>query len=529
MKSKLLIILALTASIFSINLSAQDVSFYYKYAKKGDVDAMCNLAECYYNGQGGVKQDFKAALSWYDQAARKGNLTGQFMVAYCCFYQIGTTENFYERGFDYLKKAYKKDYIPAVWLYAQYWKWRNSSTMYLNDLAKAAEGNYGPAQSEYGLLYLYGSSEYNLNKDVYKAAYWLEKAAANGNSQGMFYIGLCYENGLGVAVNETKALEYYYSAAQLGHVDAMASMGYAYLMGEGVEEDYSVAYQYLKPAADQNSTLALGCLGDMYYYGLGFEEDDQKAMQLYKSAADLGHTYSMCQLADMYIYTETPNYDMAYKYYKQAADKDSARGQCGLGDCWAYGYGVDKNNYLAFQWYKKSADNYYPEGLYNLAYCYLDGTGVSKNGSEYIKLLEQASELGYTDAKSDLAVEYYLGEHPSGGVNLARSIKLFKEAASEGDVTSQIILGQAYYTGTRLMSVKDFDQAFIYLSNAISNSRFKYMEDATKAEVYRYLSACYRYGRGCAVDQSLASYYTEQAAKYGDEGSKRAAELLRRK
>ena len=52
MKIKQLLMLMLMVGI-AFRLSAQDVSFYQKYAEKGDKEAMFNLANCYINGNGG--------------------------------------------------------------------------------------------------------------------------------------------------------------------------------------------------------------------------------------------------------------------------------------------------------------------------------------------------------------------------------------------------------------------------------------------------------------------------------------------
>ena len=88
------------------------------------------------------------------------------------------------------------------------------------------------------------------------------------------------------------------------------------------------------------------------------------------------------------------------------------------------------------------------------------------------------------------------------------------------------VLGTFYYDGEPLVS-RDYAKAFNYLSKAAADSR-NIGNDGLLAEVYKKLGACYRFGRGTEVDQSLASYYTEQAAKYGDQGSVDAVKMLRR-
>lgn len=69
MKIKQLLMLMLMVGI-AFSLSAQDASFYKKYADKGDKEAMYNLAECYINGTGGVQQDMSQASYWLTKSAK---------------------------------------------------------------------------------------------------------------------------------------------------------------------------------------------------------------------------------------------------------------------------------------------------------------------------------------------------------------------------------------------------------------------------------------------------------------------------
>ena len=105
MRYKILFLIFVIASILSFRLNAQDASFYYKYATKGDADAMCKLAYCYLVGDGGTTQNLPVALNWYVKAAKKGSAEGQYMAAYCYFYGLGTSEDFRLNGLKYLNKA----------------------------------------------------------------------------------------------------------------------------------------------------------------------------------------------------------------------------------------------------------------------------------------------------------------------------------------------------------------------------------------------------------------------------------------
>ena len=290
MRSKIFLLVFVIASVISFRLSAQDAMFYFKYADKGDKEAMCRLGDCYLRGEGGVEQNLTAALNWYVKAAKKGYPEGLFLAAYCYFYGIGTSESFLINGYGYLTKAVKKEYIPAYWLLAQYYKSSKLNSLYLSNLRKSAEANYAHGQAEYGALYLYGSNELGVNQDISRGLSWIKKAAENNNALGLYYWAICYEAGSGMEANLAKALEYYEKSAQLGNAEAQARVGYAYLSGEMGDVDYATAYQYFTAAAEQNNAYAYGKIGDMHYYGLGTEENNSKAKEMYEAAVVDGAT-----------------------------------------------------------------------------------------------------------------------------------------------------------------------------------------------------------------------------------------------
>ncbi len=532
MRAKIISILLALISSYAINVYAQDASLYKKYANKGDKEAMYNLAGCYWDGNGGVNQDYATAFYWYEKAAKKNYQPAQHMTALCYLYGIGTTQN-WRTAWDWAEKAIKKGFGPANWIKAQIFKEGYVSNIaggYSRFLTAAANSGYAKAQSELGVLLLKGSEEYKINQNSQEGFNWVKKAAEQENAEGLYYLGACYDAGVCVAKDHDKAHEYIGQAAQLGYADAQAAAGYYFLIGDSVDVDYSSAYQYFKAAAEQDNAYAYGKIGDMYYYGLGVDENNNTAMDMYKSAAKLGDNYSMCQLAYMYGngIGASVDYNLMYQYYKQAADQDYAAGQCGVGDCYLQGHGVSKSEWSAFQWYQKAANQDNGPALLRLAHCYLNGIGTSKNTTKYIETLEKAATLGNTDAKAALAYEYYSGENVTGGANYTNAIKWYKEAAEEDDAYSQAILGYYYYKGEELVSIKDYNQAFMYLTKAVLNNEFESLTDEFKAYIYRCLAGCYRYGRGCEADQSLASYYTEQSAKYGDIDSQRATGLLRK-
>jgi TPR repeat protein len=208
---------------------------------------------------------------------------------------------------------------------------------------------------------------------------------------------------------------------------------------------------------------------------------------------------------------------------------EDAVGECGLGFCYQYGMGVEVNEIVAVSWFEKSAKRGNPTAQWQLAQIYYNGTeSIVANKKKGINYLQQAADNGQLMAIACLAYEYASGENLEK--DLAKSLELFIKAADNGNVYAQAMVGIIYFEGDELVNnKKDYELAVKYLYSAAQYMKDdEYVTDETRGRVLRYLGICYRYGRGVEANQSLASYYTEEAAKYGEEGSKRALNLLRR-
>lgn len=197
------------------------VRYYKKAAELGNSVAMYKLGECYYNGKGGVDQDYKEAVEWYKKAAELG-----YARAQC---QLGFR---YSHGFLGVEQNYEK----AV-------EWYN----------KAAEQGYVSAQFHLGCLY----STEGANQDYTKAIKWLQKAAEQGHAVAQFKLAECYRDGKGVAQDLEKAVEWFMKAAEQGNVYVQANLGLCYENGDGVAQDYAKAVEWYTKAAEQGHAMAI--------------------------------------------------------------------------------------------------------------------------------------------------------------------------------------------------------------------------------------------------------------------------------
>lgn len=528
MKIKQLLMLVLMVST-AFCLSAQDASFYKRYAEKGDKEAMYHLAYCYLNGNGGVQQDYNEATVWLTKSAKKNFAPAQVALAYCYLYGTGVMKD-YKQAWELTQKAVKQGNPGAHYLTAQMYKdgiyVPKNDNSYLSFLRSAANLGEDDAQAELGRLYLYGSEKPYVAQNTREGLNLYYKAAEQNNGEALLQLGCFTRDGLDgfITKDPKKGYEYIKQAAQTGLPRAWFEYGYVNLMGLGCEPDYTEAARYIAAAAGEEVPNAYKVLGDIYYYGLGVEADDAEAAKWYQKAVDEGYGNAYSQLAWMYLTGRgvAENESKAYSLYKEAADAGYPEGNAGVGLCYENGAGVTQNMYTASTYYKKAAEAGNAYSMYRLYNMYKDGDGVTKNTQEALNYLRQAADLENVDAMWALGVEYVVGDllhsEPSKGMEYMR------KAADNGSTFGAAILGTVYYTGEAPFE-KDYSLAFKYLSQAAQNPTA--LEDDLLAEVFKNLGACYRFGRGTEVNHSLASYYTEQAASLGDTKSFDAVKMLR--
>jgi len=98
-------------------------------------------------------------------------------------------------------------------------------------------------------------------------------AAKLGHPDSQFNIGLMYENGIGVAKDEKKAVLWYDKAAEQGLSNAQFNLAVLYENGRGTKVDYTKAREWYRKASAKGDALAVGNLGMLYIRGQGVKQD----------------------------------------------------------------------------------------------------------------------------------------------------------------------------------------------------------------------------------------------------------------
>jgi len=188
-------------------------------------------------------------------------------------------------------------------------------------------------------------------------------------------------------------------------------------------------------------------LGDVYQHGLaGKEENPQLALGNYGAAAELGNAYAQLALGAVFFEDEDIRDEaQGASYLQMAADQGLAEAQSMLGERYASGHGVAKNERAAVELYLKAAEQGHAGAQYNLAFMYLRGYGVARDDLTAAEWLKKSAAQGYAVAQYRLGILYANG---NGVVKDERkAFEWLKKSAEQGYAVAQYRLGIMYANG----------------------------------------------------------------------------------
>lgn len=200
----------------------------------------------------------------------------------------------------------------------------------------------------------------------------------------------------------------------------------------------------------------------------------------------------------LYSNAQSPN----IKELEKLAKKDPAY-MIKLGDMYAEGNGVAKNEKKALDYYKKAAKKDNLEGVFKLGNAYYYGIGTKEKKSKGWDLLEKAADKGYMPAEKKVAQIFYAND---GYIyqNYEKAVRYFEKAANNGDMESQKKVGNFYLYGDHV--AKDYEKAFHYIEMAAKQG-----DPVAQYE----LAGMYYYGNGINKNLNEATKYYQMSADQG--------------
>ncbi|MGC2698226.1 MAG: tetratricopeptide repeat protein [Candidatus Angelobacter sp.] len=251
---------------------------------------------------------------------------------------------------------------------------QDNSAASVASLRQRAESGDARAQFELGRAYEDGKG---VAQDDTRAAEWFRKAADQGNAQAQNSLGVMYALGRGVSRDREEAIRWYKKAAKQGQAEAFYNVGIAYYNGEGVAEDLQAAYAWMfvaKSTGDAQAAEALARmagelktqlvytkfkLAEMYEKGDEIPRDIDKAVSLYQEVAS-GDPHSAAapfKLCQLYVEGKivAQDYVQGKSWCAQAAKRGSSASYLVLGRLAEMGLGGPTDLKAAADWYQNAA------------------------------------------------------------------------------------------------------------------------------------------------------------------------------
>lgn len=361
-------------------------------------------------------------------------------------------------------------------------------------LQKAVDQDHLAASTLLARLYLSGPSA-GVPRDPARAAALLAGAAARGDKEAQYYLGLLTRNGDGVPKDETAALNWFLAAAEQQHVEAQYALSQAYSEGQGTPKNTAKALKWLQEAASSGHRDAQFFLALALESGQGVVQNIPQALSWYRRAAEQGHPLSQRLLGTRYLQGDgvEQNLDEALRWLTPAAEAGDPGAMANLGYAYASGTGgggIDDD--AALHWYGRAAEAGVGRAMLVLGTFHETGRGVAVDPARAAALYQQAAaeqtpgaveQLGHMAlagtfpgapqdavpwvaalAKQDVeGAEAWLESHAGAGMRNAQvalgllridqgdapdaGADLLARAAEAGDTRAQLELGKLYATG----------------------------------------------------------------------------------
>jgi len=206
-------------------------------------------------------------------------------------------------------------------------------------------------------------------EDYQEAMAWYRKAADLGSALGECALGMVYDLGMGVPVDEAEAKAWYLKAARKGDARAQFNLGNMIRAGRGGASNPSVAAKWFEAAANQGDAAAHFALGALYESGSGVQKDQGQAVEHYRDAAENGDADAQFNLANMLrqgIGIEADPAEAA-RLYRRAAEQGKAEAAFNYALMLATGTGVERNEEVAARWLRRAAIGGHPPAKRELA------------------------------------------------------------------------------------------------------------------------------------------------------------------
>lgn len=172
-------------------------------------------------------------------------------------------------------------------------------------------------------------------------------------------------------------------------------------MRNNVKDAYAIFDNLIK----NNCAAACYYNGDINYYGYsGYPVNILASVNLFEIGADNNDVLCKLKLAEFFPNrlsrgcSQTDMYRNVQKNIRKLAESGSAISpiyQYEMGHMYEYGLNFDINPEMAFRYYKMAAEAKYFKGIFALYKCYAEGFGVEEDLNKARLYLDECNKMGY--------------------------------------------------------------------------------------------------------------------------------------
>jgi hypothetical protein len=235
-----------------------------------------------------VAADRDAAAIWYQRAALQGH-TGAIAALTSLRVSAGASDDEMTQVFRLWLRAAEQGDAAAQRMVGDFYMRGVGTPASMDDArrwltAAAVQGHVQAMLLLGGLLLQLGAEA-----DQAQAVDMFRRAAAQGNLDAQYNLGVCVRLGLGLARDDAEAERLYRAAADQGHRSAQLALGSLIEQRAASEPDWIEAARWYRLAADAGHPAAMSSLAHLYEHGRGVSVDRTAALALYRQALAAGH------------------------------------------------------------------------------------------------------------------------------------------------------------------------------------------------------------------------------------------------
>lgn len=420
--------------------------WFSKAAESGNSYAQYLLGNMYENGTF-VEQNYDTALSYYKNSAAQNNIMAIGEMAYMKDNGYGMPMNKEEAEKIYLQLAEERDDEWSMIKLAYIEMDRGNSEERLKWIQKALEKEYIDAYVDLGIFYQ-SDEKY---KDLEKAQQSYYQAAQLGNPEGMNGLAMIYYD-MPDNKGDEQAFRWFSKSADLGDSFGLYYLAVMYENGFGTNVDKQKAWDLYLASSDQKFSPAYRKIAQLIEEGEAPASFTGRELEYYIKAAERNDIDAIHDVI-RFLENDPDRQKELVSWCQRGAQLNDGKCICKLGKLYFYGIGAEMDEFKAMNCFRKAETMEIPEAYYFLGLAYYEAKGVvSPNIQKAEEYFRKAAEAGYSDAIKAIAELYMQSGQENGYEKAIEYLKTIAEG-EHADIAYEGLMRIA----VEQMNAQDYD------------------------------------------------------------------------